>query len=62
MHDDLYDGLAEEIFEGTNILLQRGWPADKVLNDALVEGMRIVVSTSTTASCSCPRCCWPPTR
>jgi 5-methyltetrahydrofolate--homocysteine methyltransferase len=42
MHDDLYDGLAPEIFEGTNILLQRGWPADKVLNDALVEGMRIV--------------------
>ncbi len=42
MHDDLYDGLAEEIAEGTNILLGRGWPADRVLNDALVEGMRIV--------------------
>lgn len=42
MHDDLYDGLAEEIEEGTNILLGRGWSADKVLNDALVEGMRIV--------------------
>jgi methylmalonyl-CoA mutase cobalamin-binding domain/chain len=42
MHDDLYDGLADEIAEGTNILLGRGWPADKVLNDALVEGMRIV--------------------
>ena len=42
MHDDLYDGLADEIAEGTNILLERGWPADKVLNDALVEGMRIV--------------------
>ena len=42
MHDDLYDGLAEEIAEGTNILLGRGWSADKVLNDALVEGMRIV--------------------
>jgi len=42
MHDDLYDGLAEEIAEGTNILLGRGWPADKVLNEALVEGMRIV--------------------
>ena len=27
MHDDLYDGLADEIFEGTNILLRRGWPA-----------------------------------
>ncbi len=42
MHDDLYDGLADEIAEGTNILLGRGWTADKVLNDALVEGMRIV--------------------
>lgn len=42
MHDDLYDGLAEEIFEGTNILLGRGWSPDRVLNDALVEGMRIV--------------------
>ena len=42
MHDDLYDGLREEIEEGTHILLERGWTADKVLNDALVEGMRIV--------------------
>jgi methylmalonyl-CoA mutase cobalamin-binding domain/chain len=42
MHDDLYDGLADEIVEGTNLLLGRGWAADKVLNDALVEGMRIV--------------------
>jgi len=42
MHDDLYDGLAEEIEEGTNILLARGWDASRVLNDALVEGMRIV--------------------
>jgi 5-methyltetrahydrofolate--homocysteine methyltransferase len=42
MHDDLYDGLPVEIVEGTNILLGRGWPADRVLNEALVEGMRIV--------------------
>jgi methylmalonyl-CoA mutase cobalamin-binding domain/chain len=42
MHDDLYDGLADEIVEGTNILLGRGWGADRVLNEALVEGMRIV--------------------
>ena len=42
MHDDLYNGLKEEIVEGTEILLKRGWGADKVLNDALVEGMRIV--------------------
>ncbi len=42
MHDDLYDGLAEEIVEGTNILLSREWTAGDVLNEALVEGMRIV--------------------
>ena len=42
MHDDLYDGLKEEIEEGTNILLGRGWEAGKVLDQALVEGMRIV--------------------
>jgi methylmalonyl-CoA mutase cobalamin-binding domain/chain len=42
MHDDLYDGMAPEIREGTNILLGRGWGPDRVLNDALVEGMRIV--------------------
>ena len=42
MHDDLYDGLADEIFDGTNILLGRGWSAPKVLDEALVEGMRIV--------------------
>jgi len=42
MHDDLYNGLKEEIQEGTQILLGRGWGPDKVLSDALVEGMRIV--------------------
>ncbi len=42
MHDDLYDGLADEIVEGTTILLERGWSAPDVLNQALVEGMRIV--------------------
>ena len=42
MHDDLYDGLKEEIVEGTEILLERGWQPDRVLADALVEGMRIV--------------------
>jgi methanogenic corrinoid protein MtbC1 len=42
MHDDLYDGLADEITDGTHILLDRGWPPQRVLNDALVEGMRIV--------------------
>jgi methylmalonyl-CoA mutase cobalamin-binding domain/chain len=42
MHDDLYDGLAEEIAEGTQILLDRGWSASKVLEQALVGGMAIV--------------------
>jgi methylmalonyl-CoA mutase cobalamin-binding domain/chain len=42
MHNDLYDGLKDEITKGTNILLARGWSATRVLNDALVEGMRIV--------------------
>src|SRR6476659_8735112 len=42
MHDDLYDGLADEIAEGTQILLDRAWAAERVLNEALVEGTRIV--------------------
>jgi 5-methyltetrahydrofolate--homocysteine methyltransferase len=42
VHDDLYNGLRAEVMEATNILLSRGWSADRVLNDALVEGMRIV--------------------
>ena len=42
MHDDLYDGLKEEIEEGTEILLERGWAPDQVLEKALVDGMTIV--------------------
>jgi len=42
MFDDLYDGLADEIAEGTQILLDRGWDAKKVLDEALVGGMNIV--------------------
>ena len=42
MHDDLYDGLTEEIEEGTQILLARGWSAEEVLGKALVAGMTIV--------------------
>ena len=42
MHDDLYDGLKEEIEEGVYILLKRGWMPYDVLTKALVEGMRIV--------------------
>ena len=42
MHDDLYDGLADAIDEGVRILLGRDWPAEKVLGNALVDGMTIV--------------------
>ncbi|AYH43947.1 B12-binding domain-containing protein [Azoarcus sp. DN11] len=42
VHDDLYNGLRDEIVEATNILLSRGWSASRVLDEALVEGMRIV--------------------
>ncbi len=42
MFDDLYDGMREEIEEGVNILLERGWAPYKVLTEALVGGMKIV--------------------
>ncbi len=42
VHDDMYNGLKAEVEQATHIFLERGWKPDKVLNDALVEGMRIV--------------------
>ena len=42
MFDDLYDGLKEEIEEGVNILLERGWAPYDILTKALVGGMTIV--------------------
>src|SRR6187401_1647619 len=42
MHDDLYDGMRDEVVEGVNILLGRDWTPYDVLTKALVEGMRIV--------------------
>ena len=42
MHDDLYDGLKEEIEDAVNILLKRNWTPYDILTQALVEGMRIV--------------------
>ena len=42
MHDDLYDGLQEEIVESVEILLSRQWTPYDVLTKALVEGMTIV--------------------
>jgi methylmalonyl-CoA mutase cobalamin-binding domain/chain len=42
VHDDLYDGLKEEIEIAVNIFLGRGWTPYDILTKALVEGMRIV--------------------
>src|SRR5450755_4902150 len=42
VHDDLYNGLKSEVEEATRIFLKRDWSAERFLNDALVEGMRIV--------------------
>src|SRR5919107_3545111 len=42
VHDDLYNGLKVEVEEATRIFLERGWSPERVLNDGLVEGMRIV--------------------
>ncbi len=42
VHDDLYNGLKSEVEEATRIFLERGWNAERVLNEGLVEGMRIV--------------------
>jgi 5-methyltetrahydrofolate--homocysteine methyltransferase len=42
MHDDLYDGLKDEVVEGVNILLERGWTPYDVLTRALVAGMKVV--------------------
>ena len=42
VHDDLYDGLKEEVEAAVHILLGRGWQPYDVLTKALVEGMRIV--------------------
>ena len=36
MHDDLYDGLQDEIVEGVKILLDRKWTPYEVLTKALV--------------------------
>jgi methylmalonyl-CoA mutase cobalamin-binding domain/chain len=42
MHNDLYDGMKDEVVEGTTILLSRGWEATRVLDESLVAGMKIV--------------------
>jgi methylmalonyl-CoA mutase cobalamin-binding domain/chain len=42
MHEDLYDGLKEEIEEAVRILLGRKWASYDILTKCLVDGMRIV--------------------
>jgi corrinoid protein of di/trimethylamine methyltransferase len=42
IHDDLYDGLKEEVAAGVNELLRRGMTPYDVLTQALVRGMDIV--------------------
>jgi 5-methyltetrahydrofolate--homocysteine methyltransferase len=42
IQDDLYDGLKDEVVEGVNILLERGWTPYRVLTEALVAGMTVV--------------------
>ena len=49
MFDDLYDGLKEEIEEGTNILLERGWTPYDILTKADGEGN--VVKTIRIRAC-----------
>jgi methanogenic corrinoid protein MtbC1 len=52
MHDDLYDGLKEEIVEGVEILLERGWIPYDVLTKS-----QSWVKTSVTEFCLCLKCC-----
>ena len=42
MHDDLYDGIAEEIVRGNSDPARPVVGTRRVLNEALVEGMRVV--------------------
>ena len=42
MGDDLYDGLKDEVAEGVNILLERGWTPYSILTESLVAGMTVV--------------------
>lgn len=57
VHDDLYNGLREEVVEATEILLSRGWSADRVLNEALVGACASWGLTFATASFLCLKRC-----
>ena len=59
MHDDLYNGLKEEIEEGTHILLDRGWVAVPGSAGGAGRGhANRRYRLSATVFCSCRRCCW----
>ena len=61
VHDDLYDGLKEEVKPLFIILLGRGWAPYKVLTEALVEGMRIVgIDFRDGILFRAGNFCWPP--
>ena len=55
MHDDLYDGLKEEIEEGVTILLGRGWRPTPSSPTRWWRACASSASTFATASSSCPR-------
>ena len=53
MHNDLYDGMAAEIVEGTNILLGRGWgPAGRGGRATPWPRSPCVAAASITAGCA----------
>ena len=56
MHDDLYDGLKDEITESVNILLGRGWTPYDVRPRRWSMACGSSASISATASCSCRKC------
>ena len=62
MHDDLYDGLADEILEGTTICSTAAGVPTGCSTTRWSKACASSASTSVTGSCSSPRCCWPPTR
>ena len=44
VHDDLYDGLKEEVEAAVHIFLKRGWTPYKILTEAVVPVCRQVVA------------------
>ena len=55
MHDDLYDGLGEEIVEGVNVLLKRNWTPYDILK-RWSKACALSASISVMAFSSFPKC------